>query len=43
MGTRGAVSFVGKAKFESVIVGKSWEKQFIYKLSGFGDVGRIGH
>lgn len=41
--TRGAVSVVGKAKFESVQTGKSWEEQFIYKLSGFDDVGRIGH
>jgi hypothetical protein len=41
--TRGAVSVVGKAKFESVKTGKSWDEQFIYKLSGFDDVGRIGH
>lgn len=39
---RGAVSVVGKAKFESMKTGKSWEK-FIYRLSGFDDVGRIGH
>ncbi|KAE9967985.1 hypothetical protein BLS_006079 [Venturia inaequalis] len=41
--TRGAVSVVAQAKFESVKTGKSWEEEFIYKLSGFDDVGRIGH
>lgn len=41
--TKGAVSVVGKAKFESVETGKSWDEQFIYKLSGFDHVGRIGH
>jgi hypothetical protein len=40
---RGAVSVVGKAKFESVKTGKSWDEQFIYRLSGFDDSGRIGH
>lgn len=41
--TRGAVSVVGRAKFESVKTGRSWEEQFIYKLSGFDDEGKIGH
>lgn len=41
--TRGAVSVVGKAKFESLKTGKSWEEQFIYKLSDFDDQGRTGN
>jgi len=40
---RGAVSVVGKARFESVRTGKSWDEKFIYRLSGFDEVGRIGH
>jgi len=40
---KGAVSVVGKAKFEAIKSGKSWEEQFIYRLSGFDNQGKIGH
>ena len=40
---KGVVSVVGRAVFKSVETGKSWEEQFIYRLSGFDDEGRIGH
>ncbi|KAI9758794.1 MAG: hypothetical protein M4579_002808 [Chaenotheca gracillima] len=39
----GAVSVVAHAKFASVKTGKSWEEDFIYRLSEFDDDGRIGH
>lgn len=39
----GVVCVVGKAKFESVKTGKAWDEQFIYRLSGFDEQGRIGH
>ncbi|KAE8445913.1 hypothetical protein EG329_012692 [Mollisiaceae sp. DMI_Dod_QoI] len=39
----GAVSVVGKARFESVKTGKDWEEQFIYRFSGFDKEGKIGH
>lgn len=42
-GGKGAVSVVGKATFESVKTGKAWNEQFIYRLSGFDEEGRIGH
>lgn len=40
---KGAVSVVGKAKFKSVMTGREWEEQFIYRLSGFDEDGKIGH
>lgn len=40
---RGAVSVVGKAKFKAVKTGKDWDEQFIYRLSGFDEEGKIGH
>lgn len=40
---KGAVSVVGKASFTSIKTGKSWHEQFIYRLSGFDEIGRIGH
>jgi len=40
---KGAVSVVGKAKFKAVKTGKSWDEQFIYRLSGFDEEGKIGH
>lgn len=39
----GAVSMVGHARFASVATGKDWEEDFIYRLSGFDEEGRIGH
>lgn len=41
--SRGAVSVVGKARFESVKTGKDWNEQFIYRLSNFDTEGKIGH
>lgn len=38
-----AVSVVAHARFESIKTGKSWEEDFIYRLSGFDQEGRIGH
>lgn len=40
---KGIVSVVGKAGFESVKTGKGWKEEFIYRLSGFDEEGRIGH
>lgn len=40
---RGAVSVVGKAKFKAVKTGKEWEEEFIYRLSGFDEEGKVGH
>lgn len=40
---KGAVSVVGKASFASIKTGKKWDEQFIYRLSGFDEAGRIGH
>ena len=34
---------VAHARFTSVATGKGWEEDFIYRLSGFDDEGRIGH
>jgi hypothetical protein len=39
---RGAVSVVAHAMFESVTTGKQWEEDFIYRLSGFDQEGKIG-
>jgi hypothetical protein len=39
----GAVSVVGKGRFESVKTGKSWDETFIYRFSGFDEQGKIGH
>lgn len=39
----GAVSVVAHARFASVKTGQGWEEDFIYRLSGFDEVGRIGH
>lgn len=39
---RGAVSVVAHAMFESVTTGKRWEEDFIYRLSGFDQEGKIG-
>ena len=39
----GVVSVVGRGKFASVRTGKAWQEQFIYRLSGFDEQGRIGH
>ncbi|KAI9866467.1 MAG: hypothetical protein M1813_001017 [Trichoglossum hirsutum] len=39
----GAVSVVAHATFKSIKTGKSWKEQFIYRLSGFDQEGRIGH
>ncbi|TID16563.1 hypothetical protein E2P81_ATG11985 [Venturia nashicola] len=41
--TSGAVSFLANAKYESVKTGKRWQDQFMYRLSGFDDEGKIGH
>lgn len=38
----GAVSVVAHAMFESVKTGHKWEEQFIYRLSGFDEEGRVG-
>lgn len=38
----GAVSVIAKARFESVKTGVGWDEEFIYKLSGFDEEGRIG-
>lgn len=40
---KGAVSVVGRASFASIKTGKQWDEQFIYRFSGFDEVGRIGH
>ena len=37
-----AVSVVAKARFESVKTGVGWDEEFMYKLSGFDEEGRIG-
>ncbi|MCJ1439038.1 hypothetical protein MMC27_008428 [Xylographa pallens] len=42
-GQNGVVSVVAHAKFASVVTGKSWEEDFIYRLSEFDREGRIGH
>ncbi|KAI9879679.1 MAG: hypothetical protein M1830_007625 [Pleopsidium flavum] len=42
-GGSGVVSVMGHAKFASVATGKSWEEDFIYRLSGFDEEGKIGH
>ena len=34
---------VAHAKFASVNTGRSWEEDFIYRLSGFDAQGKIGH
>ena len=39
----GSVSVKAHAKFESVETGQNWEEEFIYRLSGFDEEGRIGH
>ena len=39
----GVVSVVGQAKFKAVKSGESWDEQFIYRLSGFDEDGKIGH
>ena len=39
----GVVCVVGKAKFESVKTGKSWQEQFIYRLSEWDEKGKFGH
>ena len=31
------------ARFESVSTGKSWEEDFVYRLSEFDEQGKIGH
>lgn len=40
---KGVASVVGKGVFKAIKTGKSWEEQFIYRLSGFDEEGRIGH
>jgi hypothetical protein len=42
VGGRGAVSVVAHGIFESVKTGKKWEEDFIYRLSGFDEEGKIG-
>ncbi|MCJ1390221.1 hypothetical protein MMC18_003079 [Xylographa bjoerkii] len=42
-GGSGVVSVVAHAKFASVATGKSWEEDFIYRLSEFDVEGRVGH
>ncbi|THV43888.1 hypothetical protein BGAL_0829g00010 [Botrytis galanthina] len=42
-GKRGVVSVVGSATFKSLKTGKSWDEQFIYRLSEFDEEGKIGH
>ncbi|KAJ4288158.1 hypothetical protein N0V90_012175 [Kalmusia sp. IMI 367209] len=37
------VSVVGKGRFASKKTGKGWDEQFIYRLSGFDEQGKIGH
>lgn len=39
----GMVSVVGKGRFSSRKTGKGWDEQFIYRLSGFDEEGKIGH
>lgn len=39
----GMVSVVGKGHFASKETGKGWDEQFIYRLSGFDEDGKIGH
>ncbi|KAF7888076.1 uncharacterized protein EAF02_002617 [Botrytis sinoallii] len=42
-GKKGVVSVVGSATFKSLTTGKSWDEQFIYRLSEFDEEGKIGH
>ncbi|KAF7902903.1 hypothetical protein EAF00_002805 [Botryotinia globosa] len=42
-GKKGVVSVVGSATFKSLKTGKSWDEQFIYRLSEFDEEGKIGH
>ncbi|KAF2835469.1 hypothetical protein M501DRAFT_941859 [Patellaria atrata CBS 101060] len=41
--SKGIVSVIGKARFESIKTGKSWDEEFIYRLSDFDENGKIGH
>jgi hypothetical protein len=41
-GRNGAVSVTGKGNFESVKTGKSYDETFMYRLSDFDNMGRIG-
>lgn len=42
-GSRGVVSVEGRATFRSVQTKRSWNEQFMYRLSDFDHFGRIGH
>lgn len=42
-GDSGVVSVVAHAKFASVATGRSWEEDFIYRISGFDEHGKIGN
>lgn len=37
------VSVKGKAVFKAIETGRAWEEEFIYRLSEFGEDGKIGH
>lgn len=39
---KGMVSVKGKATFKAVATGKTWEEEFIYRLSDFDEDGKIG-
>lgn len=42
-GKKGVVSVVGGATFKSLKTGKTWDEQFMYRLSEFDEKGKIGH
>ncbi|KAK4508184.1 hypothetical protein PRZ48_001922 [Zasmidium cellare] len=42
-GAGGLASVKGKAKFKAIATGKEWEEEFVYRLSGFDEDGKIGH
>lgn len=41
-GGRGVVSVVGRGRFESVRTGRGWEEEFIWRLGGWDEEGRVG-
>ena len=40
---RGIVTVVARGRFRAVKTGRSWEENFIYRLSNFDEKGKIGH
>lgn len=39
----GMVSVKGRATFKAINTSKQWDEEFIYRLSNFGEDGKIGH